>query len=304
MSDDRVVLRGSERDPVPGATRVGDVDPASTVDLTIVVRRSAGGGPGTGADPSDVASVDAFVRGAGMQVLSADAERRVVLVRATVAQASAAFGVELGEYRAAGATYRGRVGAVHLPSSVAPAVVAVLGLDDRPQARMHFKQGPPIPVGDLPPTARAETPPHPSPLWPAQVAELYSFPTGVDGTGQTIGILELGGGYRDADLDAYFEKIGTVRPTVIAVPVDGGSNAPGGDADGEVMLDIEVSGAVAPGATIAVYFADPTDRGFYDALSVAVHDKANHPTVVTISWGGPEDSWTEQARQAFDAVLA
>jgi len=301
VSDERVVLRGSDRAPLPGATRVGDADPGSTVDLTIVLRREPGGVPGSGADPADVATVEGFVRGTGMQVLSADVARRVVLVRATVAQASAAFGVELGDYEAAGVSYRGRAGPIRLPSSVAGVVEAVLGLDDRPQARIHLKQGPPIAVGDLPPVSRAETSPHPSPLWPAQVAELYSFPTGVDGAGQTIGILELGGGYRDSDLDAYFAKVGVARPKVVAVPVDGGSNSPGGDADGEVLLDIEVSGAIAPGATIRVYFADPSDRGFYDALSTAVHDK---PTVISISWGGPEDAWTEQARQAFDDVLA
>ena len=59
-----------------------------------------------------------------------------------------------------------------------------------------------------------------------------------------------------------------------AVSVDGGTNSPGTDpnADGEVMLDIEVLGAVAPGAKIVVYFAPNTDQGFIDALSTAVHD--------------------------------
>jgi kumamolisin len=69
------------------------------------------------------------------------------------------------------------------------------------------------------------------------------------------------------------------------------------------MLDIEVAGAVAPGANIAVYFAPNTDAGFRDAVSKAVHDATNKPSVISISWGGPESSWTAQSMTAFDEAL-
>jgi len=68
------------------------------------------------------------------------------------------------------------------------------------------------------------------------------------------------------------------------------------------MLDIEVAGAVAPGVGIAVYFAPNTDQGFQDALSTAIHDQLNKPAVVSISWGGPESTWTPQSMQNFDQV--
>jgi kumamolisin len=92
---------------------------------------------------------------------------------------------------------------------------------------------------------------------------------------------------------------------VIAVGVDGGKNSPGTDpnADGEVMLDVEVVGAVAPGAKIVVYFAPNTDQGFIDAVSTAVHDTTHKVSVVSISWGGPEDSWTAQARNQMEQVM-
>jgi kumamolisin len=85
--------------------------------------------------------------------------------------------------------------------------------------------------------------------------------------------------------------------------VDGGANGPGvdTDSDGEVMLDIEVAGAVAQGAHIVVYFAPNTDQGFHYAIATAVHDTTNKPSVISISWGGPEDSWTQQA---YNAMLA
>ena len=136
------------------------------------------------------------------------------------------------------------------------------------------------------------------------MGQLYQFPKGAKATGQTIAIIELGGGYRATDLTAYFKGLGQKAPKVTAVSVDKGKNSPGdaNGADGEVMLDIEVSAAVAPGAKIVVYFAPNTDQGFIDAVSSAVHDTTNKPSVVSISWGGPESSWTSQAMTALDAV--
>jgi kumamolisin len=68
------------------------------------------------------------------------------------------------------------------------------------------------------------------------------------------------------------------------------------------MLDIEVVAAVAVGAKVAVYFAPNTDQGFLDALTMAIHDTKNKPSVISISWGGPESSWTAQAMQAMDSA--
>jgi kumamolisin len=134
------------------------------------------------------------------------------------------------------------------------------------------------------------------------VAEAYNFPRNLTGAGQCIAMIELGGGYRESDLGSYFQSIGLKAPAVAAIGVDGGSNNPAdtSGANGEVALDIEVAGAVASGAKIAVYFAPNTDAGFLDALTTAVHDRTNQPAVVSISWGGPESGWSQQALQAFD----
>jgi kumamolisin len=51
-----------------------------------------------------------------------------------------------------------------------------------------------------------------------------------------------------------------------------------------------------------VYFAPNTSRGFQDALSMAVHDQLRGPSVISISWGGPENGWTQQSMQNFDEV--
>ena len=122
--------------------------------------------------------------------------------------------------------------------------------------------------------------------------------------GQTIGIIELGGGFRKADITAYFKSLGQKPPTVIAIPVGTGKNNPttADSADGEVMLDIEVAGAVAPGARIVVYFAPNTDQGFVDAIAHAIHDTTYKPSVISISWGAAEINWTAQAIATLDSA--
>jgi hypothetical protein len=174
----------------------------------------------------------------------------------------------------------------------------VLGLDNRPQAKPHFRMHRSQANG----ASRSASAAAPTSFTPLQLAELYGFPEG-GGNGQTIGIIELGGGYRPADLQAYFAGLGLPVPAVTSVSVDNAANSPTGTQngpDGEVCLDIEVAGAIAPQANIVVYFAPNTDAGFLDAITTAVHDAVNKPSIISISWGGPESSRTRQAMTAFD----
>ena len=172
-------------------------------------------------------------------------------------------------------------------------VEAVLGLDDHPAAQPHFRLY----------EKKKLVPAVSSPFHPPQVAQLYGFPTDVTGDGQTIGLIELGGGYKPSDLSAYFTTLGIVSPKVTAVSVDGRTNSPG-DPNGpdlEVVLDIEVAGSIATGANIAVYFTPNSTRGFMDALTTALHDTANGPpSVVSISWGSAESNYSAQDLTAFD----
>jgi len=138
-------------------------------------------------------------------------------------------------------------------------VTAVLGLDNRPQARPHFRTYKPAITMHVSTRQAAGT------LTPPQVAHAYDFPPNTDGAGQCIAIIELGGGFKSKDVQHYFKNtLKMTPPKVIAISVDGANNSPTGDPngpDGEVMLDIEVAGAVAPKSTLAVYFAPNTDQG-------------------------------------------
>jgi kumamolisin len=249
-----------------------------------------------GADPADVAAVSTFASSFGLAVVASEPARRTVVLSGTVAQFNAAFGVSLRRIEHPDGTFRGRTGAIELPDELQGVVEAVLGLDDRPQAQPHFRVRPKAgPAADTPTS-----------FSPVQVADLYGFPAGT-GAGETVAIIELGGGFKPKDLATYFaaNKI-SPAPSVTAVSVDQGKNKPSGGADGpdgEVMLDIEVVGCVAPGAKIVVYFTPNTDAGFLDAVTTAIHDTVHKPSVVSISWGGPESSWTAQSQTAFDSAF-
>ena len=239
-----------------------------------------------GADPADVERVRAFGAKHGMQEQACDMACRSLHWRGSAQSLQRAFGVKLGRYEMSpgGASF---IGCDKSPALPDPAVIAVLGLDRRPVAHPHFR------IAQAQPAAT---------YTPVQIGQLYAFPAG-DGTGQTIAIIELGGGYRQSDLDTYFSGLGLNTPSVSAVSVDGGSNQPGSSADAEVMLDIEVAGALAPAATFVVYFAPNTDQGFYDAISQAAHSSGQPATVMSISWGGPEDSWSTASRNAMETAL-
>jgi kumamolisin len=252
-----------------------------------------------GADPDSIAKVEAFAREHKLKVKEKSSARRTVILSGPVSAMSAAFGVELKEYEHPTGKYRGRTGSVHLPPELQDIVEGVFGLDNRPQAKPHFRRRHGRAGARAAAVSLSYTPP--------QVAAFYSYPTGVDGSGECIALIELGGGFKPADLSNYWSQLKlTTTPSVSAVSVGNGSNDPTGDPngpDGEVMLDIEVAGSIAPGAKIVAYFAENTDAGFLNAITTAVHDSTNNPSVVSISWGGPESSWTQQAMTSMDEAF-
>jgi len=298
----RWTVPGSQR-TLPASTRVfGDADPNAESTVTLIVRSKHPQAPPPGAmsreafareygaDDADLKKVRDFASAHGLSVLECSVGRRSVVLRGTVSQMSAAFGVHLKRCETGGVMFRGREGSLSVPAELEGIVEAVLGLDDRPQA------SPRVRIAAQPQTS----------FTPVQVASLYDFPAGVTGTGQCIAILELGGGFTQADYDTYLSSLGVKSQSVAIVSVDGGRNAPGqdSDADVEVMMDAEIAGAVAPGASLVIYFAPNTDQGFVDAVTTAVHDSTHKPSVISISWGAPEPNWTQQARTALNSAIA
>jgi kumamolisin len=313
-----VELAGSERAAPAGAHPRGDIDPAEPLEITLVVRRDSRRSPlpsleqigrrprasrtylsredfakTYGAREEDLAAIRSFAEAHGLRVVREERTQRSVRLAGSAGTLAPLFGVHLQQYDAPGGSFRGRTGSIRLPAALRHRVVGVFGFDNRPQARPHVRPRPGY-AADAPSYT------------PIQVGTAYAFPTAANGQGECIGLLELGGGYATSDLSTYFQSLGVPAPSVTAVSVDGATNAPSGSPvgpDAEVELDIEVAGSLAPGARIAVYFAPNTDQGFLDAVATAVHDTTNQPNILSISWGGPESTWTAQARAAFESLF-
>ncbi len=286
-----VLKSGTVRPAVPGERRIGDVAPDERARVTIVLRHAAPPEPPQlpgrslprevfaarhGAHENDVRQVSLFAQAHGLDVVSVDQARRAVVLEGSLAALTDAFDTTLALVEIEGNTHRARTGPLHVPVPLEPVIEGVFGLDTRPVAQPRAVVAQPEDV-----IGSYATP---------DLARLYRFPQGFDGSGQTIAIIELGGGFTTTDLDTYFSGLGLAMPLVEAVSIDGGTNAPDGDpngADGEVMLDIEVAGSIAPGASILVYFAPNTAQGFLDAVSTAVL-ATNRPACVSISWGNAE----------------
>lgn len=310
MTEPREVLAGSVRRAAAGARLIGRTHPDNPVHVSVILsRRNAIGSEMLrrhgltrpherpkadhalfaqkyGASDAAVEAITAFASRYGLEVQRTDTLRRVVGLRGSVADMERAFVTELHDCAVGKRVYRVRRGPLLIPRGLAPHVDAVLGLDNRPVAKPRLR---PRSIGPA--------------YYPQELAALYEFPSG-DGAGQTVALIELGGNYGADDLETYCRAAGVATvPNIRGVNV--GSYTPPAygedpESDGEVMLDIEVVAAIAPGASIVVYFAENTDQGFYEAASQAIHDPAT--TAVSISWGSPEKDWSDQSMDAWNAL--
>lgn len=277
----RLECTGKRIGDVPAETPVHltiVLKPHSPVDMTHPVMSRADYGKRHGTSQAVIDRLIQYAEGHGLKVEHADPATHMVRLSGTYAQANSAFEPEgSGLYDMDGQKIIAREGHLAVPADLAEHVVAVMGLDQRPVAQPHFRIRPRAAVTQVS-------------YDPSAVAAHYKFPTDVTGANQTIALIELGGGYDPAQMSAYFAARNVRRTgTLEAVPVGGADNRPENNpngADGEVQLDIEVAGSVAPAANIAVYFGSNAGSGFLNAVAAAVHDTQRAPSVISISWGG------------------
>jgi len=319
-----VTLAGSKRTLLANSRPAGPVDPKEITSLTVRIRSV--GDPAAlekrvqqqsqeplaartylsraelahshGASAEDLDLVEHFAHQHNLIIAHRSAAERSIVLKGTLGDLLSLFPADVQIYHHSTGTYRGRQGEIQIPAALAGIVTGVFGFDSRPKHRYSRVPSAAGPGGGNGVASTA-------------FAKRYNFPQTyegrtLDGTGQTIAIVELGGGFRTSDLKVYFNEIGSPSPAVTAVSVDHAGNKPTtpDSDDGEVMLDIEVAGAVAPKAKFAVYFAPNNgDQGFIDAISAAVHDSERNPSVISISWGGPESTTDSQGIAAFHELF-
>lgn len=327
MSSPRVALPGSDRHELRPRAEAPACHPDERHEVSLITAGHL--------TESEIDALYGFTGSHGLVVVQHDRARRRVVLSGRTPNIESAFGVELHHRASESGTYCAHYGPVTIPGDILPLVEGVFGLDCRPVAQPHFRKlgektrhfaatrasnsviethantvngvvgydysAPVIEKADAAYHAAFKKPP--GTFTPLDLARLYNFPPG-DGSGQCIALIELGGGYSVKDFQAYADELGLPHFSVTWVSVDHGRNLAGGDADGEVMLDIEVAAAIAPKAKIVVYFSPNTDAGFIDAISAAVHDTVNRPSVISISWGSAEANWSKAAMNSMDKVFA
>jgi len=318
MTESRfIAVPGSERTPAFGAMATRASDAEAWVEVTLKLARkaplpgvdqrpsrtlsAAELGAQYGASDEAVKRVSDTFAGLGLTVLASNAATRTVQLGGPVSAMEQAFQVKLLQYDGIRGPYRGRVGALHVPAVLEKDIVGVFGLDNRRVVRRRPDGGRKRHVVDR---TAATTKKRPW-FFPAELAKAYDFPDG-DGSGQTIGLLEFGGGYFPDDLAAFGQAAGLASlPTVVPISVDKMPTDTNDEATGEVMLDVEVVAGICPKATIPIWFSQFTEKGWVDALDAAMHDAKYVPQVLSISWGYAEDVsvWTAAAVRQVDEAL-
>jgi kumamolisin len=356
----QIPIKGSRRFEIPDAKRIGSSDPAQKIKVSIYARRNPNPSAGVlskidqlstalpknrqylsnkefdevyGADPKEINAIVSWAKKNNLSVNESNISEKRVLVEGTIKDIGNAFNVEFSEYEHHSlGRYRGRTGQVYIPEDLYGIIEGVFGLDTRPIGHSRCKRGRgSAPWDEFVATGIADkkkAPSTPTNKWPGtffppQVAGLYNYPTGTDGTGQNVAIFAFNGdgpggqgGYKLSALQTYFEKVlGQKTPEITDVVIQGPGNDPGpdtqassnnGDSTGEVMLDMCVVGSAAPGAKIFMYFTEFNSQGWVDALHNAIAG-TNNISVISISYGNPEQdpqsAWTSMALNVVNQAL-
>jgi kumamolisin len=312
----RIPLSGSFRGVLAGSRQIGEPHPDQRIEVTVRLRASgpfpdglwrdfSGSRPpgerrylsreqlaaAYGSAPDDIGRVTAFARAHQLAVVETSEARKSLWLSGTISAMSEAFGVVLHEYaHPGGGTFRGRIGPIVIPANLEGIVQGVFGLDTRPQATPAALAAARSPLG----------------VSPRQVARACRFPEWSDGSGETIGIIAVAGGFHHADIAAYFASLGLPTPVITSVSVDGASHIPSPRSDGQadrVMTEIQTAGAIAPAARIVVYIAPNTAQGVLDGVTCAIHDAVNRPSVVVFGWAERESAWTRQSIEQLDRAF-
>ena len=259
---------------------------------------------------SGVNAIESWLRSQGFQVGYVPQNNHYVAAEGTVAQANAAFGVTLKEYRYKGMTLRAPDRALTIPSSLAGVIESVVGLDDsaalvRPDAAstnapptFGFRNAGPFSTfwADNTATVLGDTFPWvPQGYTPPMLRGAYGTAgSGLDGSGQTVAIIDAYASptiFHDAQTYSQLHDPGHVltQSQFHQLVPPGIFNRPNNSAQDpsgwylEETLDVESVHAMAPGANI-LFVGAPNNYRDLDAALNHVVDR-HLANIVTNSYG-------------------
>ncbi|HTV05727.1 MAG TPA: S53 family peptidase [Acidobacteriaceae bacterium] len=323
------------------ASRVGWLDPDHRISFTVVLAakaplpliHAAGSGQSSsqaghlthaelrkkhGAVAGGAKLIETFAHSFKLEVTEMAEHRRCVRLSGRAADVGRAFKTRFEEFELHGHRFFAPEQPPSVPEKWAGMVETVLGLQNSPRAwpRRHSAVHGGEAKGRLHDLARA-----------------YGFPPGLDGTGETIALIEFGGGFYPEDIQQFCSRMGAAAPRITVVEVGSGANRPASRREihkfldvidgeltvaakteqsdpfvaaqctAEVTMDLEILAALAPGAHIVAYFASTDEQGLYHAVGRAVHDEQHKPGIVSMSWSIPEPTLPDSELHAVEGLL-
>jgi len=258
-----------------------------------------------GPSDADIQKLTAWLAGEGFTVNAVSSGRTFIDFTGSVAQVQSAFHTAIHLYQAKGVSFVANTSNPTIPSALAPVVAGIAHLNTFPLSPQHVKGG----------MAKFDTQQHrfvPSAskidknytptlsgypylvVVPADAATIYDTPNSFNskfsgtssftGAGVTIGIMG-----QSAINPTFVQNyrnlfVGDTKAPIITNLDNVGDSA--GD-DDESYLDLEISGGLAPGATIHFYTASATtDNGVITSAEAALED--NTIDILSMSYGGCE----------------
>jgi len=239
---------------------------------------------------SDVAAVEAWLESHGLVVARVHAGRVAIEFTGTAGQLREAFQMELHRYQVGGEMHLANASEPTIPAALAPVIGGLARTSD-------FKPQPQFKV-----LGQAQFNPgthHATPQWtdpasggvsylvaPGDFATQYDlnpvYQAGIQGAGQSIAIVSASN--VDLSLVQAYQKLFSLSANLPQVVVDG--TDPGqNDAATEAYLDIELAGAVAPGAKVVLYTSAGT--ALADGLQLAAYRAVedDQASVISVSYG-------------------
>lgn len=247
---------------------------------------------------SDLDKVQSWLEQQGFAVDSVNRSRNAIHFSASVGQLESAFHTQMHFYNVAGVRHFAPSTALSVPAALAPVVSTIGNLTDFRPRPMHVPARASFTSGQTGNVFFA----------PGDIAVAYDmnglYQGGANGAGQTIAI--LGQSYvKIADAEAFYSAAGITRtpPNMVLVPGTGNDGTTVARDESESDLDLEWSGAMAPGADVAfVYVGNGSNFSVYDSAQYAIDQKIGN--ILSMSYSSCETELSASNLTTLEGILA
>jgi hypothetical protein len=260
-----------------------------------------------GLSSSDLANVSTWLTSQGFTITSVAKSSTFISFSGTVAQVQQAFGTTIHNVSLNGEQHIANLTDPTLPSAIASVTLAVTGLNDfklKPRSRARNITNDSVQPG-FTTTVGGVTSHY---IAPGDLYTIYDYPpssSNLTGAGITIAVmgatdLTTGNVLPDANLTAFRTAAG-LPPINLKLQLAGTTDPGVSTADiDEAHLDVEWSGASAPGATILYVYGSDV---LANSLTFAIDASPTIAPIITISYGGCESGFGASYLATYNQLL-